>query len=73
MSAIAGKHRIRSRHVTNWRALFKEVTLETEIARLREALEFYADEDNYIEGLEYAPVVADYGTKARAALKGATP
>lgn len=44
--------------------------LQAENARLRKALEFYADEDNYIEGREYVPVVVDYGNNARAALKG---
>lgn len=52
---------------------------DAELARLREALDFYADESNYVEqtperGMLDGPIPMerDGGARARAALKGAS-
>jgi hypothetical protein len=56
----------------------ENAALRADVARLREAAEFYADETNYTEGIEnegspfehvmLSDVAADKGRRARAAL-----
>ena len=65
---MAGKHELEKIKLRE-----KIATKDAELARLREALEFYANESNWAMHPEYANACcldsADYGQKAREALK----
>jgi predicted nucleic acid-binding Zn-ribbon protein len=55
--------------VTNgYRDTIKDLTEQN--AKLREALEFYADREKWWDGDNSSPVDLDYGDRARQALKG---